>query len=74
MVDFGKGPALKDACPWIRDEQERHRRILEVAERDSVIEGLPPFNEEIRRRIAEQLKALDRLSRTPALSTGTIGL
>jgi hypothetical protein len=67
MVDFGKGPALKDACPWIRDEDERHRRILDVTERDSVIEGLPPFNEETRRRFAEQLKAMDQISRSPAL-------
>lgn len=68
MLNFGKGPALKDACPWLRDDAERHRRILEVTERDSVIEGLPPFRAETRRRIAEQLMAIDRTSpsRVPA--------
>jgi hypothetical protein len=60
MLNFGKGPVLKDACPWLQDDAERHRRILEVTERDSVIEGLPPFHDETRRRIAEQLMAIDR--------------
>jgi hypothetical protein len=68
MVDFGKGLSLKDFCPWLRDDAERLRRILDVRERDSVIEGLPPFDDEIRRRIAEQITAIDRISpsRMPA--------
>ena len=43
MTNFGEGPALKDACPWLKDTAERHRRILDVTERNSVIEGLPPM-------------------------------
>jgi hypothetical protein len=39
------------------------RRIMGVTEPDGVIEGLPPSREETRRRIAEQLLAIDR---TPA--------
>jgi hypothetical protein len=65
MVDFGKGPSLKDFCPWLRDDAERLRRILDVTERDSVIEGLPPFDDEIRRRITEQITAIDRISQSP---------
>lgn len=57
-INFGTGPALKDACPWLKDDAERHARILRVAERNSVIEGLPPFQEEIRQRIAAQLSAI----------------
>ena len=53
MLTFGKGPVLKDACPCLQHDAERHRRILEVTERDSVIEGLPPFHDETRRPIAE---------------------
>ena len=48
MTDFGKGPTLAEANPWLRDEAERIERILDVTERDSVIEGLPPFSEETR--------------------------
>jgi len=49
---------LSEFCPWLQDPQQRHRRILDVAERNSVIEGLPPFSEETRQRIADQLKAI----------------
>ena len=59
MTEFGTGPTLQQACPWLQDAEERHRRILEVTERDSVIEGLPPFREETRQRI---LKRLQRFS------------
>ena len=38
---LGKGPTLTEANPWLRDEAERIERILDVSERDSVIEGLP---------------------------------
>lgn len=68
MTDFGKGPSLREASPWLRDDAERHRRILDVTERDSVIEGLPPFRDETRRRIAEQLKSMSRTARTQAPS------
>lgn len=65
-IDFGNGPALKDSSPWLRDDAERHRRILDVVERDSVIEGLPPFQEETRRRILEQLQATGARPPAPA--------
>lgn len=63
MKTFGSGPTLVEACPWLRDAEERHRRILDVVERDSVIEGLPPFREETRQRIAEQLRSMTRPGR-----------
>jgi hypothetical protein len=53
---FGTGPMLRDVNPLMRDEKRRHEMILLVSERDSVIEGLPPFTPETRRRIADQLK------------------
>jgi hypothetical protein len=62
-IDFGTGPTLKEASPWLRDEAERHRRILEVTERNSVIEGLPPFTEEIRARLRKQLVAISATRR-----------
>lgn len=52
----GTGPTLREACPWLLDDAQRHAQILEVAERNSVIEGLPPFSDEVRRRILEQLQ------------------
>jgi hypothetical protein len=60
MADVGKGPALKHACRWLRDGDERPRRIIGVTESDGVIEGLPPARDETRRGIAEQLMAIDR--------------
>jgi len=65
-IQFGAGPALKDACPWLRDDEVRHQRILDVAERNSVIEGLPPFQEEMRRQLRAQLQGLVRPQPAPA--------
>ncbi|MGA2796869.1 MAG: hypothetical protein ABSE63_04770 [Thermoguttaceae bacterium] len=58
MTDFGKGPVLRDVSPWLRNEADRIEHILAVTETDSVIEGLPPFQEETRERIRRQLTAL----------------
>ena len=55
MTDFGKGLTLREACRWLRDDAERRERILDVTERNSVIEGLPRFQEETRQRILRQL-------------------
>ena len=53
--NFGTGPALREASPWLREDKERHARILDVTERNSVIEGLPPFQETTRQRIMARL-------------------
>lgn len=55
MNDFGKGPTLEQANPWLRDAAERVDRILDVTERNSVIEGLPPLSEEMRRKLRNEL-------------------
>ena len=55
MNDFGKGPTLEQACPALRNEAERVERILDVAERNSVIEGLPPFSQELREKLRQEL-------------------
>ena len=62
MTDFGKGPTLKEASPHLRNDQAQLERILTVAETDSVIEGLPPFQEETRRQIRARLSQLAELS------------
>jgi hypothetical protein len=51
MTDFGKGPTLKEASPWLRDSAARIEQILAVTEINSVLEGLPPFQDETRARI-----------------------
>ena len=66
MEHTGKIPTLREACAWLRDDAERHALILEVTERDSVIEGLPPFEEETRRRILKQLQDLSVRASEPA--------
>ncbi len=55
MNDFGRGPTLEQACPALRDEAERVERILDVTERNSVIEGLPPFSVELREKLRREL-------------------
>lgn len=57
-LEFGNGPTLREACSWLHDDVARHTRILDVTERNSVIEGLPPFREETRRRLMAELQAL----------------
>ena len=49
---------MKEASPQLRDDAERHARILEVTERNSVIEGLPPFSEETREKLRKQLQEI----------------
>lgn len=66
MEKIGTGPTLAESSPWLRDTAERHRRILDVAERNSVIEGLPPFTNETRERIAEHLRRITPPAPAPA--------
>jgi hypothetical protein len=54
MADFGKGPTLKEAFPWLRDDA-RIERIPTVTEINSVIEGLPPLDAETRQKIRRRL-------------------
>jgi len=54
----GTGPILRDASPYLRDDRECIARILEVAERNSMIEGLPAFHEELRQSIRRDLEAI----------------
>ena len=64
-INFGSGPILKVASPWLRDDARRHEDILDVTERNSVIEGLPPFAEETRRQLREKLEAMSEQQTTP---------
>ncbi len=65
-INFGSGLKLKDACSWLQDGETRRERILDVAERNSVIEGLPPFQEETSQRLKEQLDARAARQTEPA--------
>lgn len=55
MTNFGSGPTLREACSWLQDDAQRHQQILDVTERNSVIEGLPPLRDETRLRILQRL-------------------
>jgi hypothetical protein len=46
-MDITPGPSLLHSLPHLRDESECFARILNVAERNSVIEGLSPFNDSL---------------------------
>lgn len=64
--DFGPGPTLQEHCPFLRDSAERADRILNVAERNSVIEGLPAFSTEVRQRLRAGLIATNGPASAPA--------
>jgi len=66
MVDFGKGPTLKEAFSWLRDDSARIEQILTVTEINSVIEGLPPLREETRQQIRRRLTVLSERASAPA--------
>jgi len=66
MTPPGKGPTLKESCRWLRDDSERRRRILDVTERNSVIEGLPALREETRVSILAELKAMSEPTPAPS--------
>jgi hypothetical protein len=73
-INFGSGATLKDASPWLRDKAERHARILRVTECNSIIEGLPPFDDETRARIKAELSTIAaKLSPEPSGSLPTSG-
>jgi hypothetical protein len=61
MIDFGTGPKLADANPWLRSKVERISRILDVTERNCAIEGLPRLSNEVRERLRGELMAADEL-------------
>ena len=65
MKNFGRGPTLKEASPWLRDNDARIEQILAVTEINSVVEGLPPFQEETRERIRRRLTDLSLPSPGP---------
>ncbi len=60
MVNFGTGPPLREKYAWLRDDAVMHAKIIDVVERNSVIAGLPPFTEEFRRQLLQELEALAR--------------
>lgn len=46
-MEFGTGPTLRESCKWLQDDDERHRRILDVTERNSVIGGFRRFGKQL---------------------------
>ena len=72
-IDFGTGPTLQEFSPWLRDPEARREMILNVTERNSVIEGLPPFTAEFRARLRSQLAATSEPQPAPAGSRPPAG-
>jgi len=54
----GTGPTLRDSSPYLRDDAECIARIMDVSERNSMIEGLPAFDESLRQSIRRELEVL----------------
>jgi len=66
MMNFGNGPTLKEAFPWLHDDDARIERILTVTEINSVIEGLPPLQEDLRQKIRHRLTVMSERASTPS--------
>jgi hypothetical protein len=57
-MTFDKGKSLRQSSPYLRDPKKRHKRILDVTERNSVIEGLPKVTAKTHTRLLGMLKSL----------------
>jgi hypothetical protein len=55
-MTFGKGTSLKAFSKYLRDPKERRKRIIDVTERNSVIEGLPKLTPKRRASMLRKLK------------------
>jgi len=58
MTHFGSGPTLRQSCKYLRDPNIRWQRILDASERNSIIEGLPPFTEEMEKKLLVEFKTI----------------
>lgn len=54
---FGKSVPLRQHAKGLRNAQKRWDAILEVVRRDSVIEGLPDYDEQSKADVLSALKA-----------------
>ena len=57
-MTFGTGKPLRQLLPILRDAKKRKLLILDRVERDSVIEGLPRFNAEIRTACSQEIDTI----------------
>lgn len=56
----GVGPSLRHSSPYLRDESECIARILDVVERNSMMEGLPALDQGLRQTIRRELQVILR--------------
>ncbi|MBU2213805.1 hypothetical protein KJ996_04175 [Patescibacteria group bacterium] len=59
-MTFGTGIPLRQFSPHLRDEDARHRIILDRVERNSAIEGLPRFTSESRSACLQEIRKAAR--------------
>ncbi|MDB5311615.1 MAG: hypothetical protein JWO38_5817 [Gemmataceae bacterium] len=55
-MTFGKGQTLRQFSKYLRDPNERGERIVDAAERNSVIEGLPRLTQRRRQGLLKKLR------------------
>lgn len=53
---FGKGKTLRQHSQYLQNDSERAKRIIDAAERNNVIEGLPKFTKKQRSTLTRRLK------------------
>jgi hypothetical protein len=53
---FGKGKTLRQHSPYLRNSSERAKRIIDAAERNNMIEGLPKFTKKQRVTLSRKIK------------------
>lgn len=58
-MTFGTGKPLRQFSPILRDDKKRRELILDRVERNSVIEGLPKFDENIRQACLQEMEKVN---------------
>ncbi len=59
-MTFGKGKTLRQLSPVLRDPEKRQQIILDRVERNSVIEGLPRFDANVREACRREMQQVSR--------------
>ena len=57
-MTFGKGKTLRQSSRYLRTAKERGARIVDVTERNSVIEGLPRLSPQRRQRLLRKVRRI----------------
>ena len=59
MDNRSSSKTLLQGCKWLQNDDVRNAAILEVVERNSIIEGLPRLSQAFRQRVGRKYRSLN---------------